>query len=65
MWADLSNVFVWCLIFVSLSLALLGFIDDLLKIKFENSRGLNFKIKFWTIFNKIDCALNFNSIFGS
>ena len=47
MWADLSNVFVWCLIFVSLSLALLGFIDDLLKIKLENSRGLNSKIKFF------------------
>ena len=46
LWADLSNIFVWCLIFVSLSLGLLGFIDDLLKIKFENSRGLNSKIKF-------------------
>ena len=46
LWADLNNIFVWCLIFVSLSLGLLGFIDDLLKIKFENSRGLNSKIKF-------------------
>ena len=47
LWADLSNVFIWTLIFVSLGLGLLGFIDDLLKIKFENSRGLNLKLKFF------------------
>jgi phospho-N-acetylmuramoyl-pentapeptide-transferase len=46
LWADLSNVFIWTLIFVSLSLGILGFIDDLLKIKLENSRGLNSKLKF-------------------
>jgi phospho-N-acetylmuramoyl-pentapeptide-transferase len=46
LWADLNNIFIWTLIFVSLSLALLGFIDDLLKIKLENSRGLNSKLKF-------------------
>ena len=43
----LKNVFVWTLIFVALSLGLLGFIDDLLKIKHENSRGLNSKLKFF------------------
>tara|TARA_X000000368_G_scaffold416456_1_gene410416 strand:- start:3665 stop:4750 length:1086 start_codon:yes stop_codon:yes gene_type:complete len=47
LWADLSNIFIWTLIFVSLSLGALGFIDDLLKIKFENSRGLNSKLKFF------------------
>jgi len=46
LWADLTNIFIWTLIFVSLSLGILGFIDDLLKIKFENSRGLNSKLKF-------------------
>ena len=46
LWADLKNVFIWTLIFVSLSLGLLGFIDDLLKIKLENSRGLNSRLKF-------------------
>ena len=46
LWADLSNIYIWVLLFVSLSLAFLGFIDDLLKIKFENSRGLNSKLKF-------------------
>ena len=46
LWADLSNIFIWTLIFVSLSLGLLGFVDDLLKIKKKNSRGLNSKLKF-------------------
>jgi len=46
LWADLSNIFIWVLIFVSLSLGLLGFIDDLLKIKHKNSRGLNSRLKF-------------------
>jgi phospho-N-acetylmuramoyl-pentapeptide-transferase len=46
LWADLRNIYIWTLIFVSLSLGLLGFIDDLLKIKFKNSRGLNSKLKF-------------------
>ena len=46
LWADLNNIFIWTLIFVSLSLGILGFVDDLLKIKLENSRGLNSKLKF-------------------
>ena len=46
LWADLTNIFIWVLVFVSLSLGLLGFVDDLLKIKNENSRGLNSKLKF-------------------
>ena len=46
LWADLNNIYIWTLVFVSLSLGLLGFIDDLLKIKLKNSRGLNSKLKF-------------------
>ena len=46
LWADLKNIYIWTLVFVSLSLALLGFADDLLKIKFKNSRGLNSKLRF-------------------
>ena len=45
LWADLSNIFIWTLIFVLISLASLGFVDDLLKIKLKNSRGLNSKLK--------------------
>ena len=35
LWADLTNIYVWILIFVSLSLGGLGLIDDILKIKFK------------------------------
>ena len=45
-WSDLNNIFIWTLIFISLALALLGFIDDYLKIKKKNSQGLNSKFKF-------------------
>ena len=46
LWADLSNIYVWTLIFVSISLGGLGLLDDVLKIKFRNSRGLQSKYKF-------------------
>ena len=45
LWADLSNIYIITVIFVSISLGFLGFIDDLLKIKQKNSRGLNSKLK--------------------
>ena len=46
MWADLSNIYVWTMIFVSLSLGGLGLLDDILKIKLKNSQGLKSKYKF-------------------
>ena len=46
LWADLSNIYIWTLIFVSLSLGGLGLLDDMLKIKYENSSGLKSKYKF-------------------
>ena len=39
MWSDLSNSFVWVLLFVLITLGILGFIDDMFKIKFENSKA--------------------------
>ena len=47
MWADLTNIYIWILIFVSLSLGALGLVDDMLKIKYENSRGLKSSYKFF------------------
>ena len=41
LWADLSNIYILTVIFVSISLGFLGFVDDLLKIKQNNSKGLN------------------------
>ena len=46
LWADLTNIYVWTLVFVSLSLGALGLLDDILKIKFKNSSGLKSKYKF-------------------
>ena len=46
LWADLTNIYVWTLIFVSLSLGALGLLDDTLKIKHKNSRGLKSIYKF-------------------
>jgi phospho-N-acetylmuramoyl-pentapeptide-transferase len=46
LWSDLTNIYIWTLMFVTLSLAILGFTDDLLKIKRKNSTGLNSKLKF-------------------
>ena len=46
LWADLTNIYVWILIFVSLSLGCLGLIDDILKIKYKNSSGLKSRYKF-------------------
>ena len=45
LWADLSNIYILTVIFVSIGLGFLGFVDDLLKIKLKNSRGLNSKLK--------------------
>ena len=38
LWADLKNIYIWTLIFVSVSLGSLGLLDDILKIKYKNSR---------------------------
>jgi len=46
LWADLTNIYVWTLIFVSLSLGALGLLDDILKIKYKNSSGLKSRYKF-------------------
>ncbi len=46
MWADLTNVYVWTLVFVSLGFGGLGLLDDILKIRRKNSSGLKSKYKF-------------------
>ena len=37
LWADLKNIYIWTLIFVSISLGGLGLLDDILKIKFNSN----------------------------
>ena len=45
LWADLSNTYIWFLLMVTTSFGLLGAIDDYLKIKHNNSRGISSGLK--------------------
>ena len=44
-WADLRNSYIWVLLMVATSFGLLGAVDDYLKIKRNNSRGISSKMK--------------------
>ncbi|MDC3247403.1 phospho-N-acetylmuramoyl-pentapeptide-transferase [Gammaproteobacteria bacterium] len=45
LWADLSNRYIWVVIITTLLFALIGFLDDYLKIKNKSSDGLSSKQK--------------------
>lgn len=45
LWADLSNGYVWAVLFVTMSYGLLGMADDLLKVTRRNSKGVPGKMK--------------------
>ncbi len=46
LWADLSNRYVWVVLFVLLSFGVVGFIDDYKKLVLKDSRGLSAKWKY-------------------
>tara|TARA_B110001450_G_scaffold255135_1_gene281959 strand:- start:521 stop:1606 length:1086 start_codon:yes stop_codon:yes gene_type:complete len=48
LWGDLSNNYIWFLLFIVISFGLLGAYDDFKKIKFNNSSGISFKFKIIT-----------------
>jgi len=41
LWSDLNNPYIWVLLIVATSFGLLGAVDDYLKIKHNNSRGIS------------------------
>jgi len=41
LWADLNNSYVWILLMVATSFGLLGAVDDYLKVKRKNSKGIS------------------------
>ena len=45
LWADLKNSYIWILLMVVISFGLLGAIDDFLKIKRNNSKGIASGVK--------------------
>jgi phospho-N-acetylmuramoyl-pentapeptide-transferase len=46
LWGDLSNLYVWLVLFVLCSFGAIGFADDYLKTVRKNSKGLSAKAKF-------------------
>jgi len=46
LWADLSNHYVWLVLFVTISSGLIGGYDDYLKLKEKNSKGLASRWKY-------------------
>ena len=45
LWADLSNRYIWVVLFVTISFGVVGFLDDFIKIKSKSSDGLSSKQK--------------------
>ncbi len=46
LWADLSNRYVWTVLFVTLAFGGIGFLDDYRKLKYRDSRGLAARWKY-------------------
>ena len=44
-WADLRNHFIWLILAVTVGYGLIGFIDDYLKIRYANPKGMPGKFK--------------------
>ena len=48
LWADLENIYVWIVLFVTLSFGVIGYIDDYKKLILQNPAGISAKQKlFW------------------
>lgn len=45
LWADLTNHYVWIVLFITVSYGLIGFLDDYLKVSKRNTKGLSGKLK--------------------
>jgi len=44
-WANLTNLYVWLLIAVLIGFGFVGFLDDWLKLRYQNSKGLHGRLK--------------------
>jgi len=45
LWADLRNLYVWAVLFVTLGYGTLGFVDDYLKVSRRNHKGVPGRVK--------------------
>ncbi len=46
LWGDLSNIYLWLTIYVFAGFGILGFIDDMVKIRGKKNQGISVKVKF-------------------
>lgn len=50
LWADLTNIYVWIVLLVTVGYGVIGFVDDYKKVKLKNSDGLTPRTKmFWQL----------------
>ncbi|MCK5896754.1 MAG: phospho-N-acetylmuramoyl-pentapeptide-transferase [Cocleimonas sp.] len=49
LWGDLSNHYIWVVLFVTMGSGLVGGIDDYIKLKYGNSKGLSAKWKYLSL----------------
>lgn len=57
LWSDLGNRFVWIVLITTLLFGFIGGIDDYLKLRYGNSRGLSARRKFlWQSLAALGCA---------
>lgn len=59
LWADITNPYIWIVIFITLSFGFIGFVDDYLKVTKRNSKGVRGKVKLLTqgVISLIACYL--------
>jgi phospho-N-acetylmuramoyl-pentapeptide-transferase len=51
LWADLSNQYVWIVLFTTVGFGAIGWVDDYRKVVYRNPKGLSAKVKyFWQSF---------------
>jgi phospho-N-acetylmuramoyl-pentapeptide-transferase len=63
LWADLSNLYVWITLFVTLSFGLLGLLDDYKKLKHNNTKGISGKRKMlWQLLTSLLAAIAISSL---
>jgi len=45
LWTDIDNIYIWLLLFITLSFGLIGFLDDFIKLHKNSHKGLSGKVK--------------------
>ncbi len=45
LWTELSNHYIWAALIVTVSFGVIGFVDDYMKLRYRNSKGLSGRLK--------------------